>query len=1158
MPHSTIESIRQRLESTRRRHNLSVALVELGRWLLSCSLLFIIIVAIGNVLGFSESSTWTAVFLTWALGVFAITFLCMWRLLGRWQDSRHFVHRLEQSLPDLEQRLITSAEFESGEARGVSTQFIDKLIEDVQLRVQARPLQGSVSFKAAYRALGLAGVAMIGLITLLFLSEGFLQASRQLASSIQHDVAALPLAIHVEPGNVAMQRGDDLTIVASLDDASSEQLALYVQDDHLNWRRLSMAPDSGQTQASAKVFSADLPQLTQDLVYYVEYREGSGAKAEAIRSPQYRVSLFDLPRVDGLELAYDFPDYTGLENKVENPGGDVVAPEGTTINVRATLNKQVKAARLVFEDGKSVPLTLDKKRASGSFRVSNDTHYRIELIDIDDYGNKNPLDYYVRAVKDREPEITLRAPGRDRRAMPLEEVAIEVSAEDDYALTQFELAYSVVGTGNKTVDLLEAKNNPKTASGSTLLYLEDLEVQPGDVISYSVTAKDNNGLSGPAVVVSDIYFLEVIPTDHQFSRADSGGGGGMGGGGSDGTALVKIQKDVIAATWKLRNRQHKVAEDAFAEDGGIIRDSQAEVARRAQMSINRLTERGSFDDPNYQQAVLALRRAIEAMQAAVTSLEQLALAPALESEQHALQAILQAESQVNKTEVAMTRNGGGGGGQNREREDLRELFEMEMGELENRYELPQQQAGQNNQAQNEALDKLKELARRQERLTRSQRELARREDQMDEEQKRRQLEQLRREQEQLRQQLGELSRSMQQNSGQAQAGGGGSQDTGQAQLQQAMEQMQQAAETQSSSQAAAKGQKALDSLRKQTEQMDAGARQSIADLQEAVRQRSEKLVQQQRQLRRMVEEKSRNQSLSNSRSETVRSGQTEQLSQQQTERRRSLDQLGRDLREIATRADDDEQRALQEAHNITRDLRPIQEKMDTSKQILQRGMLNLSLKLEAAIETELAGLQRRIQGMGGSSDGGQQNDQVVNQVRQLRQSLQELQRQLGQRSSQSKTDQSDSSQPPEQSERLSLREGERSQSAQQADVAEPGQSNEQGRASRKDMQQSLERSRELAGGLAQMGLGGEDWAGSARSLRSSLTQRELDAFLRRPELLQGLLTPLVELENQLRVQAELSRIDNKLYSSLEEEIPEQYKSQVETYYRVLSESKTQR
>jgi len=59
---------------------------------------------------------------------------------------------------------------------------------------------------------------------------------------------------------------------------------------------------------------------------------------------------------------------------------------------------------------------------------------------------------------------------------------------------------------------------------------------------------------------------------------------------------------------------------------------------------------------------------------------------ALQPEQLALQYVLKAEANINRTNISMQQGGGGGGGgaAQQEREDLRELFEVEMGQLANR------------------------------------------------------------------------------------------------------------------------------------------------------------------------------------------------------------------------------------------------------------------------------------------------------------------------------------------------------------------------------------------------------------------------------------------------------------------------------------------
>ena len=77
--------------------------------------------------------------------------------------------------------------------------------------------------------------------------------------------------------------------------------------------------------------------------------------------------------------------------------------------------------------------------------------------------------------------------------------------------------------------------------------------------------------------------------------------------------------------------------------------------------------------------------------------------------------------------------------------------------------------------------------------------------------------------------------------------------------------------------------------------------------------------------------------------------------------------------------------------------------------------------------------------------------------------------------------------------------------------------------------------------------------GNARSIRQQLTQQDIEDFINQPELFRQLLQPIIELEGALRAQAELDNINDKLYASFDEEVPEEYRDLVQEYYRVLSE-----
>jgi hypothetical protein len=80
--------------------------------------------------------------------------------------------------------------------------------------------------------------------------------------------------------------------------------------------------------------------------------------------------------------------------------------------------------------------------------------------------------------------------------------------------------------------------------------------------------------------------------------------------------------------------------------------------------------------------------------------------------------------------------------------------------------------------------------------------------------------------------------------------------------------------------------------------------------------------------------------------------------------------------------------------------------------------------------------------------------------------------------------------------------------------------------------------------------------GNARSISADITQQSLEAFMNQPELLRGLLQPLLALESDLRARAELAQITRRLYAVSEEDIPDQYRRLVEAYYRALSENRS--
>ena len=210
------------------------------------------------------------------------------------------------------------------------------------------------------------------------------------------------------------------------------------------------------------------------------------------------------------------------------------------------------------------------------------------------------------------------------------------------------------------------------------------------------------------------------------------------------------------------------------------------------------------------------------MTRAIDRLEGQRTGEALPHEMAALQGLLQAQAEVRRREVAQ-QAGASMSGLGRQGQDLSALFDKELQRQQRtNYETRSESETRADRQEGEsALDRIRDLAQRQEELARRQRELAAAAPSAEE--LKRQLEKLTREQEALRQQAEDLARQMGQQTSPSQRGGSPQQNqAGGGAVRDAGEQMRSAAgelQRQSPSTAADRGERAAAELRRLEQQM---------------------------------------------------------------------------------------------------------------------------------------------------------------------------------------------------------------------------------------------------------------------------------------------------------------------------------------------------
>ena len=139
MSSSTFESLRATLKKLRRRRRNLFILKHGSLFAIVAALLVLLVSAISIWTDLDKAGT-TFLFVLSLVGFGALLWRVVWLLNRRHSDDRRLAHYVEDHIPDLEQRLITSLEFSEEDLiqgkPGVSQQFIRQLWLDAQEHVQ--------------------------------------------------------------------------------------------------------------------------------------------------------------------------------------------------------------------------------------------------------------------------------------------------------------------------------------------------------------------------------------------------------------------------------------------------------------------------------------------------------------------------------------------------------------------------------------------------------------------------------------------------------------------------------------------------------------------------------------------------------------------------------------------------------------------------------------------------------------------------------------------------------------------------------------------------------------------------------------------------------------------------------------------------------------
>ena len=638
---------------------------------------------------------------------------------------------IEEREPSLDDRLVSAVDVASLNGSAGAPALSAMMLADANRRAAAvEPsaiITGEVLRRAGFQAAG----ALLVLAVVAFLGRG---TARQSVDALRLALFPSRVTLEVKPGNARLQVGTPLTIEARLvgnQAPVAAQLQRAANEGNVDgWIAVDMPQDE------SGVFRASLDSVAESFKYRVV--------AGGFTSPSFDITVARPPRITRIDLEYKYPDGLGLQPRKEEDSGDIYAPAGTNVRLLVHTDRAVASGEMALGAGQSVGLSPSRtsQAASGdggtvleaSLTVERDDSYRVRIADRDGLSAPGETEYFIRMLDDRPPEVRVLKPARDRNVTRLEEVDIEAEAQDDFGIERLDLVYSVRG-GKDQIVPLDIPKRAATVNGAHTIYLEDLNVKPGDFVSYYVRARDLARGRRSSEARSDIFFLEVKPFEQEFTLAQSQAMG-AGGGSPQLDDLVSAQKEIIVATWKLDRRAAAASGAKSDQDIKSVGRAEAELKTRVEETSSSFRE-STMRDPRRRQPTPGAPRAGQttpeedamtaaalAMGKAVGSLQALKTKDALPPELEALNHLLKAQGQVKERQITR-QTGNGPGGANRSTQDLSSLFDKELQRhQQTNYETPTS-TEQKGDPESSLLEKIRELAQRQDELLRQQQELAR-------------------------------------------------------------------------------------------------------------------------------------------------------------------------------------------------------------------------------------------------------------------------------------------------------------------------------------------------------------------------------------------------------------------------------------------------
>jgi hypothetical protein len=265
------------------------------------------------------------------------------------------------------------------------------------------------------------------------------------------------------------------------------------------------------TKEATNLFSYRFVNVQQDVPFQLY--------AGGVESKDYTLRVRRKPGLNSFEVKLDFPDYTGRNNENMNNVGDLVVPEGTSVswyfNTQNTDNLAVTFGNYPLSEAKR----FDDNLFTFTKRVKKDERYVIALSNAA-LPKADSVSYSLSVIPDLYPQINVDV---FTDSTNLQQIFFAGDASDDYGLLKLNFNYQIKKAkgGQMPLSTTPIQKQPgKNAPFDYVWTLSNLELQPGDEVTYYFEIFDNDAINGSKSTRTNLMQYRMPSMDQYYAQQE--------------------------------------------------------------------------------------------------------------------------------------------------------------------------------------------------------------------------------------------------------------------------------------------------------------------------------------------------------------------------------------------------------------------------------------------------------------------------------------------------------------------------------------------------------------------------------------------------------------------------------------------------------------